>query len=134
MSYFMLINFTSIKKTVSLLFLVFIAHFSLAQKVFNEQAFRGDMDRYFKSPAGFLQSEATPDFVFTGADDKPQNLQRTKAIYDLIIETDRIFSNVNIRQNGATAVVTGDLVQKIKTLNQETKVSRIQPLLMFLLK
>lgn len=104
------------KKTVSLLFLLFIAHFSFAQKVFDELAFRGAMDRYLKSPVGFLQSEATPDFMFTGADDKPLNLQQTKAIYDRIIETDRIFSNVSIRQNGTTAVVTGNLVQKIKNI------------------
>ncbi|OYU66995.1 MAG: hypothetical protein CFE22_06830 [Cytophagaceae bacterium BCCC1] len=90
----------------------------IAQKKFDEPLFKQTMDRYLANPIAFLSNEVSEDFRYTGRDGITFDAVKTKAIYDMITETDRIFENVNIRQNGSTVVVTGTITQK--TLNKKS--------------
>lgn len=102
------------KKITSFVILTFLLGSQLfAQKVFDQQYFKQAMERYLANPAAFLSSEVSPDFRFVGREGTPLDVAKTKAIYDIITEIDRIYENVRIRQNGSAVIVNGVITQKI---------------------
>ena len=107
-------------KKTSLLFILTLLSITqvFAQKIFDEPLFNQLMDRYLANPIAFLSNEVSADFRYVGREGIPFDVAKTKAIYDVITETDRIYENVNIRQNGTTVVVTGTITQK--TLNKKS--------------
>lgn len=84
-----------------------------AQKTFDEQLFRQMMGRYLSNPIEFLSKEVTTDFRFLGQEGTSLDAEKTKAIYDRITETDRVYDQVTVRQNGEIAIVNGLITQKI---------------------
>jgi ketosteroid isomerase-like protein len=94
--------------TITLLFLA-MSLSSFAQKVFDDKAFNGIMQRYEKDPVKFLQTETAPDFMLVGTNGHVFDLKGVMAIYDNITPLSRVYSDLKTRQYGNTGIATGSV-------------------------
>ena len=96
-------------KKIITLFVVMLPQIILAQKSFTEADFKALNARYLKNPVAFMQNETTPNFVYTGTDGMVRDKAASLKIYDVLEEVSREYSNIEVLQNGAGAVVTSQM-------------------------